>query len=862
MIVDSPSKISDREIADAERLLASGDPDTAYARLTDLKLAYPDDARVTWLMAQCIGRLHGAAAALGFMREGDGSAATPALAAVATRQAEELLETRLLALHQSGVIDKLSGGIGRLQDINDSLGERVRALEARDRSSRLYADSDLALSAAQSSWRRFRVLYVSGDPVSASHDYRVRNYVDALATQHVMAEVVNFGDFDRLAEAIPSASLVVFWRCPLRGDLVPALHLCRLHRIPTVFDVDDYVFEPRIAVPELIDGIRFIAPKDVELYYWGIKVYRRLLLACDATTLTTEYLADQVAHLGRSAYVLPNGLDGKYLAEALAPPRPERTDGPITIGYAPGSKTHQRDFAECASAVAQTLRDHPDTRFLIIGPLDLDEFTAFDDLRDQITMDPTIGRDHLRRKLAEVDIHIAPVEINNPFTEAKSELKYFEPATFGIPTIASATQPFRAAIEDGVTGFLAQTAEDWGRGLTRLVSDRIFRQEMGSRARSHALQAYSFDPLGRTAKSAYVDIIKRHRAGNGLTDRCLSICVLLDSTRGRRYRDDPVIALVRGLVDLGHHVRAHVVDAATSISATTLREEWDLPPSVAVSSGNAMFKPIDILMATSAATARVAHDLRERAAVCCHLVDNYESLLHAPGHDRTVVNESYALDIRHIACGPFVAGKLAQLLGSTPPTVGHFVDRRIFRPDSAAAPQELRIALVGTQSEASGLDRLARLAIEAARRNLDRKIEVDVIGDWKEAIGSGYRMHGIPSAQARAALFRRVSAALALTPSAPSPFAFEMMACGIPVIDIADSDADGKYGPGGQGAILVPATVEAVSNALIGLANAPQRQELAGRSLDFARDLLTEHQASDQLDGLLARLAEANDAGC
>jgi glycosyltransferase involved in cell wall biosynthesis len=860
MSLDTSSKVSTSAIEEAERLLDSGNADAAYARLADLRLGHPEDDRVAWLLARCIAGQHGPEAALGFIRSSDAAAAMPALSEVVTRQAAELLETRLLALHQSGVIDRLSGGIGRLQGINDSLGERMRSLEAIDRGARSYADSELAMSAAPSSWRRLSVLFVSGDPGSPSHDYRVRNYVDALATQQVTSEVVNFGEFDRLADAVPRASLAVFWRCPLRADLLPAIHLCRQHRIPTVFDVDDYVFEPRIAKPEIIDGIRFVAPKDVELYYWGIKVYRRLLLACDATTMTTQYLADRVVHLGRSVYVLPNGLDAKYVAAGNASTEPARTaTGTVTIGYAPGSKTHQKDFAGCALEVAQILREHPDVRLSIIGPLDLDEFAAFDGLRKQIAVDPTLGRDHLRRKLGEVDIHIAPVEMNNPFTESKSELKYFEPAALGIPTIASATQPFRAAIENGVTGFLATTAEDWRRGLSKLVTDQTFRTQMGIRARTHALQAYGPAALGRRAKSAYAEIIRRHRSGHGLTDRSLSICALLDDDR-RRHRDDPVVALLRGLTDLGHHLRIHFV-RATTIAGNGLREEYDLPPSVAVSAGPLTFKPTDIVMATSAATAQIAHGLRQRTAVCCHLVSNYESLLHAPGHARAIVDASYASDLRHLACGPFIARKLAHSLGSEPPAIPHFLDHRVFAPGTAAPSRDCRIVVVGAQADASGLDRLAALAIKAARRRLDRKIEVDVIGDWREAIGPEYRLHGIPSAQVRANLFRHALLGLALTPSAPSSFAFEMMACGLPVIDVAAPETEEKYGPGPAGPILVSATVNAVANAIAGLGNSTERRKQVDRGLSFVRDLPSEHEAADRLDAVLAGLVETSDAG-
>jgi glycosyltransferase involved in cell wall biosynthesis len=854
---DSPDAPSN-EIEEADKLLGANFVDSAYRRLTDLRLRYPDDARVKWLLARCIAVQHDAEAALSFISSDAAADNVPAVSKVVARQAEELLETRLLALQQSGLIDKLAGGLSRLQDINDSLGERMRTLEQIDRSSRAYADAELAMSASPSSARHFNVLYVSGDPASPGHDYRVRNYAEALALHGIPSRQITFGEFDRIAEAIPRSSLVVLWRCPLRADLVPALHLCRLHRVPVVFDVDDYVFEPRIATTRYIDGIRFVQPKDVELYYWGIKAYRRLLLACDATTFTTRYLADRVSELGRPAHVLPNGLDSRYVAAATAAGNARQDGAHVTIGYAPGSKTHQRDFAECASAVAQVLRENPHVRFSIIGPLDLDEWPEFEELRDRIVVDPTIGRDHLRRKLAEVDIHVAPIELNNPFTESKSELKYFEPATMGIPTIASATQPFRSAISDGVTGFVAKTSADWLSALSKLVGDASFRREMGERARTDALASYGPRALGARAKSTYAAIINQYRAGQGLTERCLSICVLFDDDQSLHHRDEPTVACVRGLVDLGHHVRVHFQAAAPTALRRT-REIFDLPPTVAVSTGPLAIKPVDVLMATSCATARLAAEHRELAAACCHLITEYELSLFAAGRAAAEARDAYSLGLQHIAHGPFVAEKVAALDGVSPPIVPHFLDHRIFKPLDGVKTEGIRIVVVATPAPASGLNRLAALALEAFRKRADRKVRIDVIGSWTEGETSGYHLHGIPSAHARADLFQRATLGIALTPAAPSPFAVEMMACGLPVVDVAEPGTVSKVGAPSE--CLVPATLAAMTDAIVSLVGDDRkRRKLADAGLQLAAALPTEYEAADQLNGILRQFVEMVDA--
>ena len=87
----------------------------------------------------------------------------------------------------------------------------------------------------------------------------------------------------------------------------------------------------------------------------------------------------------------------------------------------------------------------------------------------------------LPRELARFNINLAPVEISNPFCEAKSELKYFEAALVDVPTVASPTGPMRNTIRDRETGMLANTAQEWYVAIRSLVEDELAAPTAGSR---------------------------------------------------------------------------------------------------------------------------------------------------------------------------------------------------------------------------------------------------------------------------------------------------------------------------------------------------------------------------------------------
>ena len=174
-------------------------------------------------------------------------------------------------------------------------------------------------------------------------------------------------------------------------------------------------------------------------------------------------------------------------------------DGLIRLGYAGGSRTHQRDFAQIASVLSGVLRDHPQCRLVLFRtaamlPLvELEEFPALQAAAGQIEWRELVSLPGLPEELARFDINLAPLQLGNPFCEAKSELKYFEAAVAGVCTIASPTGPYARAIRDGVTGFLAAGPAQWDAVIRKLLADAELRQTVARAALNEVLWTYGPD---------------------------------------------------------------------------------------------------------------------------------------------------------------------------------------------------------------------------------------------------------------------------------------------------------------------------------------------------------------------------------
>lgn len=354
--------------------------------------------------------------------------------------------------------------------------------------------------------RHFSVLYVSGEADTPGHTYRVARYMEAAAMNGVLSDWVRLEQLHEKLDQITRYDVMIMWRTPWTAALEEAIARMHARGKKVVFDIDDLMIDPDLASIKIIDGIRSDG-HTVDAVRTHFANTRRVMLAADLCLTSTEELAYHMRWAGKSTYVLPNGFDRSTLEVSLFSARrwaAEREDRFIRIGYAGGSRTHQRDLGMAIDAIAQVLRENEDCRFVLFRaangkPLvDVGEFPALSDLGARIEWRPLQTLEMLPSELARFDINIAPLEFGNPFCEAKSELKFFEAALVGVPTVASPTGPFRRAIRHGISGLLAATADDWLHHLRALVADSALRGQLATAAQLAALA--HFGPLQRAAQ--------------------------------------------------------------------------------------------------------------------------------------------------------------------------------------------------------------------------------------------------------------------------------------------------------------------------------------------------------------------------
>src|SRR5438045_2951691 len=184
-------------------------------------------------------------------------------------------------------------------------------------------------------------------------------------------------------------------------------------------------------------------------------------------------LGHPAAALGKTSFVHRNALSQELIDISEIARLARRPAGTVRLGYFSGTRTHSLDFGAIASAIANVLVKRPAVRLEVVGPLELPP--ALGPFSERIHRRPVVPWRDLPALLSGVDVNLAPLELDERFCHAKSELKWFEAAVAGVATIASPTEPFRYAIRDGENGMLAETPEQWDSRLLALVEHGALR---------------------------------------------------------------------------------------------------------------------------------------------------------------------------------------------------------------------------------------------------------------------------------------------------------------------------------------------------------------------------------------------------
>lgn len=246
----------------------------------------------------------------------------------------------------------------------------------------------------------------------------------------------------------------------------------------------------------------------------------------------------------------------------------------------------------------------------------------------------------------------------------------------------------------------------------------------------------------------------------------------------------------------------------------------------------------DIIFATAWFTAKVVRDCNSKA-VKAYFIQDFEALFNPMGDGYILACNSYGYGLKPVTIGRWLSHKM-QTEYRTPSRYFDFcADQRIYRP-LPEAKKEHAICFVYQPDKPR---RCSVLGIEALGivKFLRPDVKIYLYGsNIKGNVWFEHENLGIIPLEKCNALYNQCEVGLCISSSNPSRIPFEMMAAGLPVVDLYMEN--NFYDMPNEGVRLAHTTPESIAQALIEILNHPEKAaEMSEAGKRYMADKDLEH---------------------
>ncbi|WP_188261068.1 glycosyltransferase family 4 protein [Azospirillum tabaci] len=719
--------------------------------------------------------------------------------------------------------------------------------------------------------KTYDVVFYIGDATSESKRYRVLNLMDTLIGLGYRVGCFTEPEFPTVISEGNRIRCMVIFRSAYTSTLCNVVETFRSQGTQFLYDIDDLFFVPKVL--PMIAGAALMSPEAFAGTAQCIEHFRQALMLTDGATGSTSFLVEELAALGRPARVVPNTfgpLQEKLASVLLQEPAPARSE--VRIAYLSGSWTHHLDFAQCEQALRTIMARHPNVTLMAVGRIDLGP--EWEEFKDRIVPVGFMSHQEMLAFYREIDISIAPLEVGNPYCEAKSQLKVFEAGLFGVPSIASATRSFREAVTDGVDGFLATTPEEWLERLERLVADGDLRAAMGQRARKRALTQFSEPALKqaiaglfpKAASSDAAGAMVPARFGLPLNERKMRIVWVVPDIHAGSGGQRNILRFAYYLTTFGHTVSIVVKDSSRpAVETHRLINDHFYPFKGSVQNYNGSMPPCDILFATHWTTVEIVVRHRTAAKQACYFVQDFEPGFVPLGSEYLMAENTYRKGLYHITSGPYCERILKQTYSNDADHFKFPLDRLNYwqrpRTETSAEGTILYFARPEMPRRCFEFGNMMLAEVKMRRPG----VQILMYGSHHVDTGSlpfeARNLGILPTIDDLARLYSNADLGIVFSLTNPSLVPYEMMACGLPVVDVRFQDNITNYGGREDIALLGDPDPTAFANQVIALLDDPAaRAERVRKGKEFILDFPSEVEAVRRVEGLLLKRLDLIDA--
>jgi hypothetical protein len=312
------------------------------------------------------------------------------------------------------------------------------------------------------------VLFLIQGPKVAASRYRVLQYIPYLNSAGVETTVSGYPrnpiEFAKLLGSLPAYDCVFLQRKRFRG---PMLGLVRKRAKKIVYDFDDSVMFRNSKAASPYSRTR-------------MKRFEDMVKASDFVIAGNRFLMEQALPFNENVAVLPTALDGtRYFPRDYG-----KIKEKVTLGWIGdhGSIHYMEKMKPVFEKIGKKYAN--------------EELSIVCDVFIECENIPVVKKAWSQETeiadLQDMDIGLMPL-MNDLWSEGKCGLKILQYFGVAVPAVCTPVGVNKDVVKDGITGFYANTPEEWVDRLSMLIDNADSRRRMGEGGHEIVMNSYTIE---------------------------------------------------------------------------------------------------------------------------------------------------------------------------------------------------------------------------------------------------------------------------------------------------------------------------------------------------------------------------------
>ena len=330
-------------------------------------------------------------------------------------------------------------------------------------------------------------VYISSEQtVNGSYKYRVEFQSQASDKSLIIHQDTPLNEAIKL---IFSSDKLIFNRPEPNDRSRYFLDIARALGIEIILDFDDLIL-PEFT--ELTGYSRSRTGQNIEQNRFIGSQRSALLLYASKLQVSTSNLSHELAHLGKEILISPNKLPVSSFTPIsdIVKRYSSINRRPVNFLYMSGTHTHAMDFSILLPSLIKIAQEYRDLFSLTIFGRTSSAFRCLSMYTPNIRYIGRVPFDQMLANISKFDVCLVPLE-NTLFNRCKSNIKFIESASQGVPTIASNLPEFSNHIHDSVNGWISISDNDWYSIIKNIIDNPGQIEKCGLLAYQTALDSFS-----------------------------------------------------------------------------------------------------------------------------------------------------------------------------------------------------------------------------------------------------------------------------------------------------------------------------------------------------------------------------------